>query len=640
MRACDILHMLEEAALPLRQEDIAARLKVSKRSVQEDLRHLRQAGPAHGYSLATRRGQGIVLEINDHGAFERYLGQLDAQNAAENISAGDLLQMLLAASSSDGFMSAQELADRAGTSRGTVFAALDSLEELAGKYGLMLERERSRGLRVSGSSRHMKACLAQFLASEDSSSAHAADVVLGDRERVARLVLDALNGAGLEVNYPEFSLLAGFAAATLLLAKNGRTGKELENQSERKDASKFEELASDLVESLSDAFGIALDGNSGPDMAWALSRAVRMNAALPGDVQALDSDLDAFFRDYDAAHGTSYAADRVLRTMLLAHLSFMVERLARKVSYSSPLTREFEITHPASMNMAIRLCSLMEEHLGGAATPDEVMLVACHLAAHDERVRQQILRSYARIAVVCSTGGGGSYLVRLQFESVFPTADVRTFSYQQQEEVLQFDPDLVFSMVPFQIETQIPVIYIHGMLNQHDLSGIRESVRTGDMNPSAVEATVWDLIVPGCFMRIDGSDIADYRQLLYRMGTELEEQGFAQDGFTELVLERESFSSTKYLHGVCIPHPIETNGKRDAIAVAIADAGLLGEEPGRVRIVFMICLTKKSMPLYQRIAKRLYQLMLRPELVEQACQSASSRELRIRLAGMEGVLNA
>jgi hypothetical protein len=80
-------------------------------------------------------------------------------------------------------------------------------------------------------------------------------------------------------------------AATLLLAKNGRTGKELENQSERKDASKFEELASDLVESLSDAFGIALDGNSGPDMAWALSRAVRMNAALPGDVQALDSDL-------------------------------------------------------------------------------------------------------------------------------------------------------------------------------------------------------------------------------------------------------------------------------------------------------------------------------------------------------------
>ena len=225
MRACDILHMLEEAALPLRQEDIAARLKVSKRSVQEDLRHLRQAGPAHGYSLATRRGQGIVLEINDHGAFERYLGQLDAQNAAENISAGDLLQMLLAASSSDGFMSAQELADRAGTSRGTVFAALDSLEELAGKYGLMLERERSRGLRVSGSSRHMKACLAQFLASEDSSSAHAADAVLGDRERVARLVLDALNGAGLEVNYPEFSLLAGFAAATLLLAKNGRTGK-------------------------------------------------------------------------------------------------------------------------------------------------------------------------------------------------------------------------------------------------------------------------------------------------------------------------------------------------------------------------------------------------------------------------------
>lgn len=640
MRARDIIHMLDEAALPLRPEDIAARLKVSKRSVQEDLRHLRQAGPAHGFALPTRRGQGVMLEVSDHEAFGRYLDQLDAQDAAGSASAGDLLQMLLVAPAPDGFMSAQELADHAGTSRSAVFAERGSLEELAGQHGLSLERERSRGLRIAGSARQMKACLAQFLVSESSTASHAADAVLKDRGQAADVVLAALNKAGLEVNYPEFSALAGFAEATLLLAVQGHAGTEPEQMDGEEAAPKLRGIAADLVQDLSRTFGISLDGGSVQDLAWALSQAVRMNAALPGDVHTLDSDLDAFFRDYDAAHGTSYASDRVLRTMLLAHLSFMAERLARKVSYSSPLTQEFEIMHPASMNMAIRLCSLMEKRLGVEATPDEVMLVACHLAAHDERVRQQTLRSYARIAVVCSTGGGGSYLVRLQFESIFPTADVRTFSYQQQKEVLGFAPDLVFSMVPFQAETKIPVIYIHGMLNQRDLSGIRESLRTGSMDPQAPEAAIWDLIVPGCFARVGGTDASDYRGLLCRMGSELEEQGFAQQGFTELVLEREAFSSTKYLNGVCIPHPIETDAEHDAIAVSIAEEDLPGEEPGQVRIVFMICLTKKSVSLYQRIAKRLYQLMLRPELVEQACQSVSARELRIRLAGMEGVLNA
>lgn len=640
MRARDIIHMLDEAALPLRPEDIALRLKVSKRSIQEDLRHLRQTGAVHGFSLLTRRGQGVILEVHDHDAFARYLGQLDAQDAPGSASASDLLQMLLVASTPDGFMSARELAEHIGTSRSTVFDELDALEGLAGQYGLALERKRSRGLRISGNTRQMKACLAQFLVSESSPAAHAADAVLKNSGQVAELVLDALNRAGLEVNYPEFSALVGFATATLLLSVRGRTGTKLAPEDGEGASPRLAKLAADLVQDLSHVFGVVLDDRSGPDMAWALSQAVRMNAALPSDVHALDSDLDAFFRDYDAAHGTSYAADRVLRTMLLAHLSFMAERLTRKASYSSPLTQEFEITHPASMNMAMRLCSLMEKRLDVAATPDEVMLVACHLAAHDERVRQQTLRSFARIALVCSTGGGGSYLVRLQFESVFPTADVRAFSYQQQEDVLRFAPDLVFSMVPFQIETQVPVIYIHGMLNQRDLSDIRESLRTGSVDPQATEAVIWDLIVPGCFMRTGGSGVAGYQDLLSRMGSELEEQGFAQDGFTSLVLEREAFASTKYLNGVCMPHPIETDAKRDGIAVSIADSDLPGEAPGQVRIVFMICLTKKSVSLYQRIAKRLYQLMLRPELVERACQSATARELRIRLAGMEGVLNA
>ena len=60
-----------------------------------------------------------------------------------------------------------------------------------------------------------------------------------------------------------------------------------------------------------------------------------------------------------------------------------------------------------------------------------------------------------------------------------------------------------------------------------------------------------------------------YEDLLKVMADELEEKGYGKEGFTNLVLERESYVSTIYMNGVCIPHPIETDAKKNIISVAI-----------------------------------------------------------------------
>ena len=43
------------------------------------------------------------------------------------------------------------------------------------------------------------------------------------------------------------------------------------------------------------------------------------------------------------------------------------------------------------------------------------------------------------------------------------------------------------------------------------------------------------------------------------MGQELEEKGYGKKGYTDLIFERESYVSTIYTNGVCIPHPLETD---------------------------------------------------------------------------------
>lgn len=641
MRTLEIIQMLDSTARSLPVAEIANRLGVSKRSVQDDLRHIRQAGVGHGFNLVTHRGQGISLNILDRQAFERYVSLLDGQTEFGAVDAADIFQSLLVDASGDGFLSSQELADIFGVGRSTIFAVLDRVEEMAHQSGVILERERSRGIRLTGYSRAMKQCLAGLLLDSNSAASHKVGEALPEAPSIKDIILDALHDAHLEVEYPEYLRLSAFTASTLYYA-----------MSNRNDFTSSPDVSADIPDDIAVAVdllcgklakiaGYATTHTDQEDFIWILRQLVRTDESLTFDAKQLDEDLGRFFAEYDREHGTSYQSDSVLRTMLLTHLTFLIERLSKKISYSSNCSREFEITHPDSMNVAIRICSWIGRRYGVVPTHDEMALVAFHLAAHDERVSQQALRSYARIAVVCSTGGGGSYLARLQFESVFPTAEIRTFSYQQHDDVQKYNPDLVFSMVPFQLDASIPIVYIHEMLDQKDLAGIRESVRYGNLHGAETNGQdVWNLISSDCFRKIDASVYQSYEDVLADMSHELEEEGFGQKGFADLVLRRESFSSTRYLNGICIPHPLETEALKDAISVWIATGRFRLDEHEPVRVLFMICLTRKSLFRYQQISKRLYQLMLRPELVERVAACGSARELRLCLKEMEGVLNA
>ena len=62
-------------------------------------------------------------------------------------------------------------------------------------------------------------------------------------------------------------------------------------------------------------------------------------------------------------------------------------------------------------------------------TFDEVGFVAMHFAGHMEKEKQQKLQLYDRIGVVCSSGGGSAYMIKLQIESLFPKSNSQDNSH-------------------------------------------------------------------------------------------------------------------------------------------------------------------------------------------------------------------
>ena len=107
-------------------------------------------------------------------------------------------------------------------------------------------------------------------------------------------------------------------------------------------------------------------------------------------------------------------------------------------------------------------------------------------------------------------------------------------------------------------------------------------------------------------------------------------------GFADLVLERESYVSTIYMNGICIPHPLETDALKNMISVRILKKPFESHEK-TVKLVFMICLRKDQIEMYKVLTKKLYALMHEPKYIERILEVQSFEEMMAVLDELGGV---
>lgn len=199
-------------------------------------------------------------------------------------------------------------------------------------------------------------------------------------------------------------------------------------------------------------------------------------------------------------------------------------------------------------------------------------------------------------------------MIKMQIESLFPNAQVQTFSFLAQKDLEAYHPDLIFTVMPLSLEVQVPIIYIKELLNDSDLLRIKQVLQMDDYDAYALmnENPLYYSFFSKDFFKI--VDNNDYEHLIRDMAEELESQGYGKIGYTQMVLQRESYVSTIYNNGVCIPHPIETDALKNMISVCILEKPFMWKDK-EVKIVFMICLKKEQIEMYKTITRKLYQLM-------------------------------
>ena len=630
MRLCHIMNDLLEAKDYLSLDHFIKTYEVSKRTIQNDLSYLMQMSSRKGYQLHMRRGRGYLLEVTNRELLNDFIKSLESDRLIDTKDRNKSIAVYLAMQSD--YVSMDKVAETFQISKTSVKKEMREVEELLESFHLQLEKKSHYGIRLIGAAHDCKQMLADFFFENNPFLENAMQDILKDFAQVNSLLVNQIEKEDLNINYNELKNVIVWLQITVFYA---RIHVEKQMFMTSKPVNAIQRIAWKMKEMMEACFDIAISAESLQEMEVVLRLNVRAKQPTVSFSDQLRQDVDLFLLDIDKLYNTAFSEDQDFKESLLTHVSLLIERLHQKISYKNTLIKEICIRYPMIFNIAIRFSDMLKEKYNVEVTHDEAGFIATHFAAHMERERKSRILRFNRIGVVCSSGGGSAYLIKLQIESLFSQADVETFSFLQMDELERYHPDLIFTIMPLDRDFAAPVIYIKELLDDLDLMRIRQVLQYDNCDSLSIADANSYLysIFDRHFFQIRKSD--DYPALLQEMAQQIEESGYGGEHYVQYVMERESYMSTIYMNGVCIPHPIEICANRNLISVCILEEPICYEDK-QASIIFMVSLTKEDYEVHKDITKKLYQLMNDEKRLQRVLRNRTLEELLIVMKELDG----
>lgn len=633
MRLYSILKELRDNSKYLPTNYFVTKFNVSKRTIQNDISYLMRISPRKGFLLHMKREQGYLLEITNETLFNDFLETLNETfYVSTNERPAHILSYLAI---QEDYISMNKIADIFQVSKTVIKNDMHIVEKIAKVYHFEIERKQHYGIKINGLDQDFKKYLTEEYINGSFFIQTAVNDVTRDFKFVEQSFIGLLTQENVNVNYNELLNITDYLK---IMVYSASIHSEQDENYTYQDIT-IHRLAKKVIDVLKGLYHVEFSNESIDGLITVLNKNLRKRLENIGfKCTNLEEVINDFLKKTDEMYETTFLQDEDFKKMLLIHVTLLIDRLHDKISYKNELANELSITNSVVFNIAIQFCDMLQELYDVKPTFDEVGFVAMHFAGHMEKEKQQKLQLYDRIGVVCSSGGGSAYMIKLQIESLFPKATVKTFSFLQQDALLDYCPDLVFTIMPLSFDIKAPIIYIKELLDDKDLQRIKQILQTDDYDPYTLinDKPMYQSFFSKDFFKIDEDD--DYENLIYRMAIELEEQGYGKKGFADLVLERESYVSTIYMNGICIPHPLETDALKNMISVRILKKPFESHEK-TVKLVFMVCLRKDQIEMYKVLTKKLYALMHEPKYIERILEVQSFEEMMAVLDELGGVLH-
>ncbi|MDT2758957.1 BglG family transcription antiterminator [Enterococcus xiangfangensis] len=620
MRQEKIVEYLYAKKQAIAPKVLAAAFQISERTLANDIKWLKETGFSEGFSIERIRSKGYQLKILDQIKFQNYLAQSKQHEQVDNSSPQERIKNIeLLLLFHEDYITMQQIAKWLDVSLSTVKADIKQVEQFCESYELKLFGKAHYGLKILGTESKKRRAILYLIRNTINTPVLTEKYkefnFVFDEEALRHFLQEQLQENQLKISDVVFENVVQHIRLLCFRIMQNNT---LNNDEVKCGVTvdEYDRLTEKLVAYLEKTYQLTFSTVEKKYLEEQLRGKLTVLENSAGN-QQLEQAIGKALEHVDRLYHTHFRNDQDLANALLLHVAPLLQRLYTGHQLENPIIEDIYTQYANVFNVAMIFVNELNKGLDVEISKDEIGYVAIYFVASLEKQSNQLIDDYQKIAVICSTGGGAAYLLKVNLERLFSNAEVDTFALN---EIDQIDSsfDLVISTVPLEhADLGLPIIYTKTILSQTEIAKIEKDLnllRETQNKVLDVNQFILSLFDPNWF-QIE-KHAKNYLELLANEGARLETQGWVEQGFKQSILKREKMIDTIYQQGVAGPHPMEQAAIREVIDVILLKKPLLYGDK-QVKIIFLINIKKDHLNLHKEISRLMIKMMEDPMLDSQ-----------------------
>lgn len=610
MREDKIIQFMKNTPHPHPLADLAKAFGVSKRTIANDLKLLNELGKTSGFQVINLRGKGYKIEVIDEKRFHGYCHQIQTDQGKSFLSPQsrkENLELLLLFATE--YVTLQQLAQTLEVSISTVKNDLSEVRYDFDSMQLSIVSKAHYGYKVNGPEEKRRLFIIQLLRNDLVQPIFTKDYTeFADRfdyQGMKAFLIKRSHALQIRVNDLVLENLVQHILLLVFRIKQHNLLKDHGEVFEVQD--NYTQLAEDIAGYIAVIEGIQLPDNERLYLSRQLFGKI-LTFNDPKQHQILTRAIRQALQQIDEKYRTIFHKDTELIDALAFHVAPLLQRLYMGHQIENPIIDDVYTRYANVFNIAFEFIDEVSEDAKIVISKDEAGYLAIYFAASLEKQLHYAREQYRKIAVICGTGGGASYFVKTKLEQIFTNAKVKTFALTEVRGI-DCSYDLIITTVPVKVDFGgIPIIQTQALLTDKEINKIQKDLLLLQENSGEKRDIDQQLLSLFSAENFHITSEKNYLQIITEQGFFLETNGWAAQGYTTLVLEREALVDTIYDQGIAGPHPMESRAIKECINVIFCK-GECSFHNKPVKLIFLINITNDHLFLHKEISRLMIKIM-------------------------------
>ena len=310
--------------------------------------------------------------------------------------------------------------------------------------------------------------------------------------------------------------------------------------------------------------------------------------------QLVDEILDVIKTEFSI----NFKEDNDLRMGLTMHLQSLLERHMNNVTITNVYLSEIKRKYPLIFEMAVRMVRFLHIRLNINIAEGEIGFLALHFGAAYERLCMQ--SKYRTIMIYPMDQAMSTLCVRKVENHFGERMDiVGCFGIFEEYKIKELNPNLILTTLPLTHSLNIPTVRISLFVNNTDESNIFQALNRLYKNKFKEEfhEQLLNLIKEDVFYY--NLDLNNPEEIISYICDDLYKKKYVSKEFKQSVLQREAMSATSFVYSFSVPHALNMNALKSALAVALLKKPVVWGAY-EVKMVLLIALTDEDYDIFKK----------------------------------------